>query len=150
MPNSASGIFFVKIRAKSEQKSGQNKSVYKFVIILWLVYIQCVTLSSGKQPNISLKAHCIIKIWAKSQKSGRCLSEFPQMPGYPGAPKFILAIWAHCKRLHKAMLPILKIFQNLLFNSTPFLLSIGLSPQAASRFRLFAHMVMEVEPRCRG
>ena len=36
------------------------------------------------------------KIRAKSQNSGHYTSDFPQMPGYPGAPGFFRATWLHC------------------------------------------------------
>jgi len=56
-----------------------------------LGHVSSVILPFGKQLNNALNMTKTSKIRAKSQKSGRYPGNFPQMPGYPGAPGFIRA-----------------------------------------------------------
>ena len=94
--------FSVKIRAESGQIFSKNpgklrakiRAKLNFVIlssIYDLGHVQTGILPFGEQLHNALNVHQITKIRAKSQKSGRYPGDFPQMPGYPGAPGFIRA-----------------------------------------------------------
>ena len=67
VPNSSTGLIFVKIRAESGRillrflakiraKPGQNLSFCEFVVFLWFVYVQHIILPFGKQFNNALDA----------------------------------------------------------------------------------------------
>ena len=102
VPNSSSGLIFVKIRAESGRIFSKNPGKIRakiraklkccdFVVFYDMGHVQTAILPFGKQLHNALNMHKITKIRAKSQKSGRYPGDFPQMPGYPGAPGFIRA-----------------------------------------------------------